>query len=69
MCDLLLCDNLLFGEDLHGIDATCVLFADLEDAAKGAAADELHKLEIAGSEGTAGLGEIRWGDVAQCDPP
>ena len=39
--DFLFCYNLLFGEDLHGIDTFCVLLADLENLPKGPSSDKL----------------------------
>ena len=53
--DLLLGDDLALGEDLHGVDALRVLFADLEDAPEGAAADELEELEVARGGSPPGL--------------
>jgi hypothetical protein len=44
--DLLLCHNLLFREHLHRIDTASILFAHLENAPKGAAADELEKVKV-----------------------
>jgi hypothetical protein len=53
--DLLFGDDLLLGEDLHGVDPFGVALADLEDAAEGASANELEKLEVARGEVLFGL--------------
>lgn len=44
-------NDFLFGEDFHGIDAFGVLFADLENLAKGAASDELEEFKVSWCEG------------------
>lgn len=49
--DFLLCDDLLFREDLHRVYAACILLSHLEYSAKSPAADELQELEIAGHQG------------------
>lgn len=53
------CYNLLFGEDLHGIDAFCVLFADLENLSKGPSSDKLKEFKVTGSQGSLRLLEIK----------
>ena len=53
--NLLLRDDLLFGEDLHGIYAPRVLLAHLENPTERAPADELEEFEITRREGTLGL--------------
>lgn len=60
VCDFLLGDDLLFGQNLHGVYTPCVYFADLEDFAKGADTDELEKLEISRGEGSPGLRDGGW---------
>lgn len=60
VCDFLLGDDLLFGQNLHGVYTPCVYFANLEDFAKGADTDELEKLEISRGEGSPGLRDGGW---------
>lgn len=55
VCNFLFGDDLLFGQDLHGVYTPCVNFADLEDFAKGADANELEKFEISWGERSTGL--------------
>jgi len=55
VCNLLLGDDLLFGQDLHGVYTSCVDFADLENFAEGADANELKKFEISWGERSTGL--------------
>jgi len=55
VCNLLLGDDLLFGQDLHGVYTSCVDFADLENFAEGADANELEKFEISWGERSTGL--------------
>ena len=50
MCDLLLGNDLLLGEDLHSEDTFRVLFPHLEHLAKGPAADELEEFKVPGCE-------------------
>jgi len=59
VCDLLLCDDLLLGKDLHCVNPAGVALADLENFSKGATADELEKLEVARGEWAAGLSMVR----------
>ena len=54
-----LCYDLLFGEDLHGIDTFCVLLADLENLSKGPSSDELKEFKVTGSQGSLRLLEIK----------
>jgi len=55
VCNFLLGDDLLFRQDLHGVYTPCVDFADLEDFAKGADANELEEFKISRGERSAGL--------------
>jgi hypothetical protein len=48
--NFLLCYNLLFGEDFHGIDALGVPFAYLENLSKGSSSDELEEFKITGGQ-------------------
>jgi hypothetical protein len=41
-------DDLALGEHFHGVDAVRVFFADLEDFAECASADEFEKFKVAG---------------------
>ena len=51
----MVCVTSFFG-DLHGVDSMCISLSDLEDFAKGSAADELEKVEVArGRVGFLGL--------------
>jgi hypothetical protein len=51
MSDLLFGDDLLLGQDFHGVDALGILLADLEDFAESATADKLEELKVARGEG------------------
>ena len=55
MCHLLLGDDLLFRQDLHGVYPLGVPLADLEHLAERAPADELEKFEIAWGQRAFGL--------------
>jgi len=55
MRHLLFGDDFLFGEHFHGVDALGVAFADLENFAERASADEFEEFEIAGGERAFGL--------------
>jgi hypothetical protein len=63
------CYNLLFGEDLHGIDAFCVLFADLENFSKGPSSDKLKEFKVTGSQGSLRLLEMKVGYCNGCVNP
>ena len=59
--NFLFCYDFLFGENLHGIDAFCVLLADLENLSKGASSDKLKEFKVTGSQGSLRLMEIKVG--------
>lgn len=50
MRDLLLCDDILLGQHLHGVDTFRVPFPNLEDFAKRSPSDQFEDLEILGRE-------------------
>jgi hypothetical protein len=57
--DLLLRDDLALGEDFHGIDSLGVPLADLEDSAESASSNEFEELEVAWSERSLGLENMK----------
>ena len=67
--DFLFCYDLLFGENLHGIDAFCVLLADLENLSKGTSSDKLEEFKVTGSQGSFRLSEVKVGYCNGCVNP
>ena len=59
--NFLLCYDLLFGEDLHGINTFSVLLADLENLPKGPSSYKLEEFKVTGSQGSLRLPEIKVG--------
>jgi hypothetical protein len=46
VCNLLLLNNDLFREHLHGVDSLCILLANLEDLSKSTLADKSQDFEV-----------------------
>lgn len=53
--DLLFCHDFLLGKNLHGVDSTSILLANLEDSTESASANKFEELKVGRFERNAFL--------------